>query len=140
VDLDDNVWAVHPMNIGPVDGQLTFLKSHFNGNFDDFWEVQPLDGRDVRQFQRRIDGTIVKRDDGKLFFLKNKGPDKKLAVEAMIRDADAVTTTNEVLAEVIRQHTDKPVYVLPNCLDLAKRRRAKISADKRWIGWFGSVS
>src|SRR5216683_884657 len=42
VDLDDNVWAVHPMNIGPVDGKLTSLKSHFCGEFQDFWELQPV--------------------------------------------------------------------------------------------------
>ena len=50
VDLDDNVWAVHPMNIGPVDGKLSSLKSHFCGQFSDFWEMQPLSRTEARKY------------------------------------------------------------------------------------------
>jgi glycosyltransferase involved in cell wall biosynthesis len=140
LDLDDNIWAVHPMNVGPVQGKLTFLKSQFGGTFDDFWALESLDGKNIQTYQRRIDGTVVKRDDGKAFFLKNKRADVKLAVEMMLQHADAVTTTNEVLANVIREHTDKPVYVLPNCLDLSTWKKASVPEDQKWIGWFGSVS
>lgn len=139
VDLDDNVWAVHPMNIGPVNGKLTSLKSHFCGKWDDFWElIGPLSKEEARKYRDRIDGTLVKNDKG-IHFLRNKADDMKLAVEFIIKEADAVTTTNEVLANVIRQHTDKPVFVLPNCLDLRKWRKPKL-ADDIWIGWCGSVS
>lgn len=139
VDLDDNVWAVHPMNVGPVNGILTSLKSHFSGQFSDFWEMQPVSKADAKKYKGRIDGTLVKNEKNEIFFLKSKCPDIKLTVEFMIREADAVTTTNEVLAKVIRQHTDKPVFVLPNCLDLTKWRKPKL-ADDIWIGWCGSVS
>lgn len=139
VDLDDNVWAVHPMNIGPVDGKLTSLRSHFNGQWQDFWDLQPISRAQGRKYKDRIDGTLVKNEKNEIFFLKNKCPDMKLAVEFLIREADAVTTTNEVLANVIRRHTDKPVFIIPNCLDLRKWRKPKL-ADDIWIGWCGSVS
>jgi glycosyltransferase involved in cell wall biosynthesis len=138
VDLDDNVWAVHPMNVGAVDGKLTSLKSHFCGNWQDFWELIPVSRQEARKYKDRIDGTLVKNEKG-IHFLRNKCPDMKLAVEFMIREADAVTTTNEVLANVIRKHTDKPVFVIPNCLDLRNWRKPKL-ADDIWIGWCGSVS
>jgi len=140
VDLDDNVWAVQPMNVGPIQGQLTSLKSQFSGKFEDFWKLEPIEKRQIREYAARIDGTVVKQDDGKLFFLKNKRPDVKLAVEFMISEADAVTTTNEALAKVLREHTDKPVFVLPNCLDLRKWQKPALSREKLWISWCGSVS
>jgi len=127
------------MNIGPVDGKLSSLKSHFCGQFSDFWEMQPLSRSEARKYKDRIDGTLVKNEKNEIFFLKNKCPDMKLAVEFMIREADAVTTTNEVLANVIRKHTSKPVFVIPNCLDLRKWRKPKL-ADDIWVGWCGSVS
>lgn len=139
VDLDDNVWAVHPMNIGPVNGKLTSLKSYFCGQWNDFWQLEPIPREKAKEYKDRIDGTLVKNEKNEIFFLKNKCPDMKLAVEFLIKEADAVTTTNEVLANVIRQHTDKPVFVLPNCLDLRKWRKPKL-ADDIWIGWCGSVS
>lgn len=139
VDLDDNVWAVHPMNIGPVDGKLTSLKSHFGGQFQDFWELQAITKEEAREYKDRIDGTLVKDEQGKIHFLKNKRPDVKLAVEFMVKEADAVTTTNEVLANVIREHTDKPVFVIPNCLDLRNWKKPTLARDI-WIGWAGSVS
>ena len=139
VDLDDNVWAVHPLNVGPVGGQLTALKSHFTGQFADFWELQPIKKAQIPKFRDRIDGTLVQNEKSELFFLKNTACDVKLAVEFMLKAADAVTTTNETLAAVIRQHTTKPVYVIPNCLDPRQWKKAEKAVGK-WLGWAGSVS
>ena len=84
VDLDDNVWAVHPMNIGPVDGKLTSLRSHFCGEWSDFWELIPLSKEEARKYKNRIDGTLVKNEKG-IHFLRNKCADMKLAVEFIIK-------------------------------------------------------
>src|SRR5262249_14406983 len=108
------------------------------GKFDDYWELQPVTKEQAREYKDRIDGTLVKNEKG-MFFLHNKREDVKLAVEFMVKEADAVTTTNEVLAEVIRKHTNKPVYVLPNCLNLSQWKKADL-AEETWIGWAGSVS
>ncbi len=139
VDLDDNVWAVHSMNIGPIKGQLTSLRSHFHGEFTDYWELLDIKESEIDLYGKRIDGTVVREASGKVKFLKNKHPDVKTAVEFVLQVADAVTTTNETLAAVIRQHTDKPVYVLPNCLDLRQWKKAKVNSIP-WVGWYGSVS
>src|SRR5207247_1196264 len=78
---------------------------------------------------------------GKVYFLRNKQPDVKLAAEFLLGACDAVTTTNQVLATEIRKHTTKPVFVLPNCLRLDEWRKAKLPDDGTiWVGWCGSVS
>lgn len=141
VDLDDNIWAVHPMNIGNHRGELRLIKSYFDGRFELFWDLKPIEKKDVPAYSRRLDGTIIKDQKDKLYFLQNKQPDVKLAAEFLLGAADAITTTNEALAAAIRRHTQKPVYVLPNCLYLPEWRRAKLPDDGTvWIGWCGSVS
>ena len=139
VDLDDDVWAVHPMNIGTREGTLTCLRSHFHGEFSDFWELLDIKESEIALYASRIDGTVVRETSGEVKFLKNKRPDVKAALDFILGAADAVTTTNETLAKVIRTHTDKPVYVLPNCLELKRWELAGISSHPS-VGWFGSLS
>jgi glycosyltransferase involved in cell wall biosynthesis len=141
VDLDDNIWAVHPMNIGSQHGELKLIKSYFDGKFEMYWDIQPIEKKDVSAYKNRLDGTVIQDRKGKIYFLRAKAPDVKLAAEFFLGAADAVTTTNEVLAAEIRKHTSKPVYVLPNCLYLPEWRKAKLPDDGTvWVGWCGSVS
>lgn len=141
VDLDDNIWAVHPMNIGQQHGELKLIKSYFDGKFEMYWDLEPIDAWKVSDYKNRLDGTVIQDRKGKVYFLRNKAPDVKLAAEFLLGAADAVTTTNEVLAREIRKHTEKPVYVLPNCLRLSEWHHAKLPDDGTiWVGWCGSVS
>lgn len=141
VDLDDNIWAVHPMNIGSQKGELKLIKSYFDGKFEMYWDIKPIEKKDVPAYSKRLDGTVIQDAKGKIYFLQSKAPDVKLAAEFFLGAADAVTTTNEVLAQEIRRHTSKPVYVLPNCLSLSEWTKANTPNDGTvWVGWCGSVS
>ena len=88
VDLDDNVWAVHPMNIGPVDGKLTSLRSHFCGEWSDFWELIPLSKEEARKYKDRIDGTLVKNEKG-IHFLRNKAANFQAACKRSLNSSRA---------------------------------------------------
>lgn len=62
-------------------------------------------------------------------------------LEAMKR-CDAITTTNELLANLMREQTERPVYVLPNAIRWNSWRRSWVSkqrtiTDKLVIGWAG---
>jgi hypothetical protein len=139
VDLDDNIWAVHPMNIGSQKGELKLIKSYFDGKFEMYWDIEPIDAWKASDYKNRIDGTVIKDQKGKVYFLRAKQPDVKLAAEFLLGAADAVTTTNEVLAQEIRKHTTKPVYVLPNCLRLSEWREPSYQMMEPFgSGWCGS--
>jgi glycosyltransferase involved in cell wall biosynthesis len=65
------------------------------------------------------------------------------AVERILRSSDLVTVSVPHLAEQYRQHTDKPVVVLPNTidgvlLDVPQRRREP--GEQLRVGWSGSPS
>lgn len=55
---------------------------------------------------------------------------------------DAITVTNQVLAENFKRFTKKPIYVLPNYIDLNWYGSDKLNiirnTDEVRIGWFGS--
>lgn len=59
-----------------------------------------------------------------------------------IKKCDAVTVTNKYLQEHYKQFTDKPIYVLPNYVDLDwygdKNIETKRNSGEIRIGWFGS--
>lgn len=141
VDLDDDIWSIHPHNVGTVDGKLTYIKNLFSGEFDDFYEILPLEESQVSEHLMRIDGTVIEID-GQPNFVHQKSPDVRLSAEFMLSHADAVTTTNPLLAEKFSKHTDAPIYVLPNCLDLTEwSSQGKVgSSNQVWLGWCGSVS
>jgi hypothetical protein len=140
VDLDDDIWSIHPHNVGTVNGQLAYIKNVFSGEFDDFWELQDITEDQLDEYRQRIDGSVVEAD-GKLVFVHQKAPDVRLAAEFILEHADAVTTTNELLAETFRRHTKAPVYSLPNCLNLPEwSSQKKSGSPELWLGWCGSVS
>lgn len=58
------------------------------------------------------------------------------SVKDNIRIADAVTVTNDHLAELVSQYNPN-VYVLANCIDQAQVRRQRIRSERLTIGWSG---
>lgn len=61
-----------------------------------------------------------------------------------LRVASAVTVTRKPLADVVRQHTDAPIYVLPNCipewlLSWQKPAHPLKKHDTTIVGWSGSA-
>lgn len=56
----------------------------------------------------------------------------------MIEEVDAVTTSTEALAESIRAFTDKPVYCVPDRVDLdVIPRRKEHKGRAEWVAWYG---
>lgn len=56
----------------------------------------------------------------------------------MITECDAVTTSTEALAEQMRHFTDKPVFCVPDRLDLDELSKRKYhKGDAKWIVWYG---
>jgi glycosyltransferase involved in cell wall biosynthesis len=139
VDLDDNIYAVHPLNIGVQNGKLFYVKNRFSGGFEDYWDIEDISEDQIQEYGKRLDGTVFKAD-GQLRFLRNKEPDGRLVANAMLESADMVTTTNEHLQGVFRTVTKSPVAVLPNCLDFKEWERPRAINCKTWLGWSGSVS
>lgn len=144
VDLDDDVWSVHPMNVGTVDGKLAYIQGVFTGEWDDFWELVPIEQADISKYANYTDGTIIKdQRNGKLALIKQKRPDAKIAAEFLINGANGCTTTNQHLADKITRETSVvATAVLPNCLDLQEwsKSQRKPNKDEIWLGWCGSVS
>lgn len=67
---------------------------------------------------------------------------RKQAIET-IDACDAITVTNRYLAENFAKFTKKPIYILPNYIDLEwygreKRLPIRRATDEIRIGWFGS--
>lgn len=56
-----------------------------------------------------------------------------------IKIADAVTVTNEQLADVVSEHNPN-VFVLPNCIDAALTKHERLRAEQTTVGWAGGAS
>ena len=56
-----------------------------------------------------------------------------------MRQCDAVTVSTEYLAHIVQKYTDKPVYVVPNQIDIEAFQNQKwnIERDNITIGWSG---
>ena len=154
VDLDDNLWDTHPMNVGNVNGQPFKLNDHFSDNPLNFWEEHEVTDKEWQESQANMsedekalgkplfeDGTILEVG-GKRRFVRQKNADGRSVANFYLSHADAVTTTNNFLAGVIRQNTgQQDIHILPNCLDASEWTPSKKHGKGEvWIGWSGSVS
>jgi glycosyltransferase involved in cell wall biosynthesis len=67
---------------------------------------------------------------------------RQATVDAMEK-CDAITTTSDVLANIIRDTVNKPVYVLPNAINWSAWREKwaskKCTINKLVIGWTGGL-
>lgn len=59
--------------------------------------------------------------------------------EILLKNADLITTTTPTLAEYLRTKTDRPIKVLPNCMDISEFTERE-HFDRLRIGMAGSVS
>jgi len=140
VDLDDHIWAVHPMNVGDVNGEVTYIRNAFSDKPEDIWEPRKIKSGEVEGYAKRLDGFVA-CDGREHFFIRQKRPPVLLATESLLKEADAITTTNEFLAEEIKRRTgNQNVFTVPNCLDLRQWNYEKPRHEEVWIGWCGSVS
>ena len=70
-------------------------------------------------------------------------PDVQDGIMAFLREADAVTVSTMHLAERMRERTDRPIYVVENCVDFdyweqAFMRHAASEVKSVTIGWMAS--
>jgi glycosyltransferase involved in cell wall biosynthesis len=60
-----------------------------------------------------------------------------------LRGADGVTVSSQRLATIVRQHTERPVEVVPNAIDLPWFRAVQARAERQGggltIGWAGGI-
>lgn len=146
VDLDDDIYAVHPLNVGEVEGKIAYIANKFTGRFADFWEVLGnVEG--VRHRPSCSGGKCLTPFTyrGNVLWLHQYDKDIRLAATCALEEADLVTTTNQPLASVFRQHTNAPLAVLPNCLSFKEwepglASRPKPNGAAPTLAWAGSVS
>lgn len=65
-------------------------------------------------------------------------PDNVRRLSENIAVATAVTVTSDHLAAVVREHTDAPVYVVPNFIDAALLDHEREHRSRLTLGWAGS--
>lgn len=120
-DYDDNIWRVTPLSQHYMDYGLV--------------EYQHVI-RDASGAKQRIN---VWKDGVKNFSIK-RNRERLLGAEKALGLADLVTTTTDILAEVLRQYNPN-VAVLPNCVDMRRWRRLPMKPhDELRIFWAGGAS
>jgi hypothetical protein len=107
VDLDDNIWAVHPMNIGSQKGELKLIKSYFDGKFEMYWDIEPIDAWKASDYKNRNRWHGHQGPKRQSLFPASEATGRKAGSRVSVRSSRCVTTTNEVLAQEIRKHTSK---------------------------------
>lgn len=156
VDLDDNMWDIHPMNVGTINDKPFKLNDHFSDDPRKFWEIHQMTDEQWNEYTRQMTdedrevaskptfqgGTMLELN-GRKVFAKQTHDDARSTANFYLSHADAVTTTNPFLASMIGKHTgQKNIYCLPNCLDSREWpiNVSRETKDEVWIGWSGSVS
>jgi len=157
VDLDDSIWDLHPMNITRTkEGKA--LSRHFSDDPHLFWRISDVSPQDWEKVQATVsdedrqmsdkplykDGTILELEPGKRIFAHQISADALSSAHFLLGAADAVTTTNLLLADRIRKKSgQRNIHVLPNChtgSDWPIKQRPPNDDGTVWIGWCGSVS
>ncbi len=115
IDHDDNMFGISPLSPHYVDFGVQDVKFNLHGKVMDVW----TDGKNINLAQNRERLDMIKRG---------------------VEQADMVTVTTEILAEVYREYSNN-VVVLPNCVDanLWNKLPMKERDDVR-ICWYGGHS
>jgi len=116
-DLDDNIWAVTPLSPHYADyGMVEF-------------QYKMPDKRRINVWKDGVGTFSIKRNRERLD-----------AVKRALNAVDLVTTTTDLLADVLRQFNPK-VAVLPNCVDLKRWQKVDLKPhDDFRIFWAGGSS
>lgn len=117
LDYDDNVFEVSPLSNHYVDYGIKECKIVLNGKVMHEWK----DGVniDLKLNQGRLD-----------------------QVKKTLEEADLITTTTDILADVYRQY-NQSIRILPNCIDLTQWRKLPIkrsNPDEIRLCWAGGHS
>lgn len=67
-------------------------------------------------------------------------PERLTELSDNLAASHLVTVTTDTLASVMREHTDAPVVVLPNCIDLSVFGEPVAQGNYTSIGWGGSTT
>lgn len=126
VDFDDNVFDVSPLSAHYADHGTRNVKYRFaDGREIDLW-VDPATAKEMPVGARPLP---IERNRRNLE-----------CVARFLGEADLVTTTTELLAEVFREY-NKNVAVLPNCVDPRLWQKLPLVDDgKIRLTWFGGHS
>ena len=110
-----------------------------------FSRVYPIDPLPMMRRYKTAGKRVIYEMDDDLWCVNPDNPavsistEKRWQYEHIISEADAVTTTTEILAKKIRKF-NKNVFVCPNCIDFDHYlERPKVSA-KLQIGYTGAAS
>jgi glycosyltransferase involved in cell wall biosynthesis len=126
VDYDDNMFEVSP------------LSDHYVNHGTENIIVRSRDGAEIPLW---VDPTTVdKMPPGAIPLDIARNKENLEAVRTALREADLVTTTNDILAGVFRAY-NKNVAVLPNCVDLSLWQKLPLQeTDQIRLTWFGGSS
>lgn len=131
-----------------------YVTSHMNWNKSivdaDMVVLEMLSSPDIVETCRKQGARVVYEADDA--FIDTYGNERKNLqkftdahkelVLKTVREADALTVTNETLKENYARFTDKPIYVLPNYMDYnwygKDRLNIERTTDEVRVGWFGS--
>ena len=111
----------------------------------DNYIVTPIDRSEVEKYNALIDsgqvsGSFLENENG-LFFIEDKGINKRELVAQFASQVDAMTVTTPALKEVYSQFCDN-IYILPNSIDFDiwdKVEKKTIDNGKIRIGWAGGI-
>lgn len=131
-ECDDNLMSVPPTN----QSFDTYRVKPLGENI----ELLLIKPEEVMLYNKRKDGYVMQTKDGGFAFatLKKEPEGREISID-LLREADAVTTTTENLAEVFRDYNPY-VHVIPNCLDIERWNKIKpVPHEGVRIGWFGGM-
>jgi glycosyltransferase involved in cell wall biosynthesis len=120
-DYDDNIWKVTPLSPHYADYGMV-----------EYQHVIYLEGKKVR--------LDVWKDNVTEGFSIKKNRERLESVKQVLGMVDLVTTTTEILADVLRRYNPN-VAVLPNCVDLKRWNPIALKPhDEIRLFWAGSSS
>lgn len=135
-----------------MDCKTTILYSDYPGTHVMVFQRQNRNLENVKFARSRGIATIYEIDDDiwgcpPVFEAYGKKCLKPEESETIMRECDAITVTTPELADVVQKHIPgKPVYVVPNAIDLEMwdaayaERQTKASNGTVTIGWMASQS